>query len=34
MHIHLNKHRLVPAWQILFSLPKKYSKTLVQKKVT
>jgi len=27
-------HRLMPAGQILFALPKKYSKTLGQKKVT
>jgi hypothetical protein len=32
VHFHFFNRRLVPARQILFALPKKYSKTLVQKK--
>ncbi|MBK9736307.1 MAG: hypothetical protein IPO92_15635 [Saprospiraceae bacterium] len=32
MNLDLADRRLLPAGQILFALPKKYSKTLVQKK--
>ncbi len=32
MHLDIVNRRLMPAGQILFALPKKYSKMLVQKK--